>query len=83
MTMAALGTAIRHLKDGDWQQAHGLVQNETTEFACWVHGIVHILEGDIGNARYWYRRAGRAYPRDGDAVAEIEALARAWKERKP
>jgi hypothetical protein len=81
--MAAFGTAIRHLKDGEWQKAHDIVQNETTAFACWAHGIVHILEGDFGNARYWYRRAGRPYPRDNDAIAEIEALARAWKERAP
>jgi hypothetical protein len=33
-----------------------------------------MLEGDLGNARYWYRRAGRPFPRDHDASAEIDAL---------
>lgn len=25
--------------------------------AAWLHGIVHTLEGDLDNARYWYHRA--------------------------
>jgi hypothetical protein len=78
-----LGTAIGHLRDGDWAKAHAIVQNEASTLACWTHGIVHMLEGDFGNARYWYRRAGRPYPRSNDAAAEIDALARAFRSRTP
>jgi len=78
-----LATAIRHLKRGDWQKAHAIVQNDSSEIGCWAHGIVHMLEGDIGNARYWYRRAGRAFPRGLDACAEIEALVLAMKALVP
>ena len=70
----ALSTAIRHLRHGDWQKAHAIVQHDNTELGCWAHGIVHMLEGDLANARYWYRRAGRPFPRDHDACAEIDAL---------
>ncbi|HEY1327313.1 MAG TPA: hypothetical protein VGI14_10275 [Casimicrobiaceae bacterium] len=70
----ALNTAIRHLKNGDWAKAHAVVQNDSSHMGCWAHGIVHMLEGDIGNARYWYRRAGRPFPRERDASAEIDAL---------
>ena len=70
----ALSTAIRHLKNGDWTKAHAVVQNDSSHMGCWAHGIVHMLEGDIGNARYWYRRAGRPFPRERDASAEIDAL---------
>jgi hypothetical protein len=70
----ALSTAIRHLKNGDWAKAHAVVQNDSSHMGCWAHGIVHMLEGDIGNARYWYRRAGRPFPRERDASAEIDAL---------
>jgi hypothetical protein len=38
-----------------------------------------MLEGDLPNARYWYRRAGRSFPRAGDPSAEIDALVAAWK----
>ena len=70
----ALTTAIRHLRHGDWQKAHAIVQNDNTEMGCWAHGIVHLLEGDVCNARYWFRRAGRPFPRERDASAEIDAL---------
>jgi hypothetical protein len=77
----ALGPAIRHLKHGDWQKAHALVQTDETTFGCWAHGIAHMMEGDYGNARYWYRRAHRSYPSDNNAAAELSALARAWKDQ--
>ena len=77
----ALGTAIRYLKQGNWQRAHEIVQADESAFGCWAHGIVHMMEGDVGNARYWYRRAHRTYPVAGDAATELEALALAWKER--
>jgi hypothetical protein len=70
----ALNTAIRHLKKGDWEKAHAIVQNDPSEMGCWAHGIVHMLEGDLGNARYWYRRAHRSFPREHDASVEIDAL---------
>jgi hypothetical protein len=76
----ALSTAIRHLRRGDWQKAHVLVQNDSTDMGSWAHGIVHLLEGDVGNARYWFRRAGRPFPRERDASAEIDALAAAVKQ---
>ena len=77
----ALDTAIRHLTRGDWQKAHGIVQNDESDLGYWAHGIVHMLEGDIGNARYWYRRAGRPFPRERDANAEIDALVTTFKAR--
>ena len=76
----ALGTAIRHLREGDWSKAHTLVQNDESALGCWAHGIVHLMEGDLGNARYWYRRAHRLFPRDVDPSIEIAALMAAMKE---
>jgi hypothetical protein len=50
------------LAAGDWQRAHTIAQEEESKTGCWIHGIVHVLEGDLDNARYWYRRAGRTFP---------------------
>ena len=75
-----IGTAIRYLRKGDWQKAHPIVQEDESELGCWAHGIVHMLEGDLSNARYWYRRAHRVFPKDADAKAEIAALAVAVKD---
>jgi hypothetical protein len=44
----------------DWDAAHQLVQQyEDDTTAAWIHAVLHKLEGDLGNARYWYRRADR------------------------
>lgn len=77
----ALNTALRYLKKGDWEKAHTLVQKDESPMGCWAHGIVHMLEGDLGNARYWYRRAHRSFPQGADASAEIDALLHSVKEQ--
>jgi hypothetical protein len=59
---ASLARALDLLQTGAWQDAHDIVQKDTSATAAWLHGIVHILEGDLDNARYWYRRAKRAFP---------------------
>jgi hypothetical protein len=44
---------------GDWHQAHNSVQGASGPEAAWVHAYLHRKEGDVSNAAYWYRRAGR------------------------
>jgi hypothetical protein len=66
--------ALWWLRKGDWNRAHGIVQDHEGDAACdWVHAVLHRMEGDSFNARYWYRRAGRAVP-DGDVAAEADAV---------
>ncbi|HTJ31476.1 MAG TPA: hypothetical protein VL346_13310 [Acidobacteriaceae bacterium] len=48
---------------GDWSRAHDLVNDLETPEATAVHAYLHRKEGDMGNADYWYRRAGRNYHR--------------------
>jgi hypothetical protein len=70
-----LRQAISHLEKGDWQAAHKIVQeDEDSRLFCWAHGIVHLMEGDRSNARYWYRKAGRPFDKDTSAPGEIKAL---------
>ncbi len=47
---------------GDWDTAHDLTQDSDDRDVAWVHAYLHREEGDIPNAHYWYRRAGRAMP---------------------
>ena len=71
--MNDLRKAVLLLEKGDWKAAHVIVQeDEESPLSCWAHGIVHIMEGDLPNARYWYRRAKRAFSEDVEA--EIAAL---------
>lgn len=74
MTTSPIARAVEHLERGDWQAAHTIVQSESGALACWAHGIVHLLEGDLDNAQYWYRRAHRPLPVGATAQAELAAL---------
>jgi len=46
----------------NWEKAHELVQDLPDDTASWIHAYLHRKEGDIWNADYWYRRAGRKRP---------------------
>ena len=46
----------------EWSKAHEQVDSASGVSAAWVHAYLHRWEGDIGNAGYWYRRAGRPIP---------------------
>ncbi|KGJ70648.1 hypothetical protein BJA5080_06713 [Bradyrhizobium diazoefficiens SEMIA 5080] len=49
---------------GDWGRAHKIVQDESSREAAWVHAYLHRVEGDLGNAGYWYRQAGQVAAKD-------------------
>lgn len=51
--------ALWHDARGDWEKAHGCVQNDPSSEGAWVHAYLHRKEGDLGNAAYWYARASR------------------------
>ncbi len=65
--------ALWWAKKGDWDRAHKLVQDEASADAAWVHAYLHRVEGDCGNAGYWYARAHQP-PARGDLDAEWTAM---------
>jgi hypothetical protein len=67
--LAALWWAAK----GDWDAAHKLVQDESSADAAWVHAYLHRVEGDLGNAGYWYRRANKPVA-TGSVEAEWEQM---------
>ena len=72
-----LRKAIELALAGQWDAAHRLVQEKDSETAAWIHAVLHKIEGDLDNSRYWYRRAGRIEhlgdePRE--ELARIQAL---------
>jgi hypothetical protein len=68
--------ALWHDARGDWDGAHQLAQAEGSADSAWVHAYLHRKEGDVGNAGYWYRRAGRPAAQ-GDPAAEWAEIAAA------
>jgi hypothetical protein len=70
-----LSKALGLLRKGDCEAAHLIVQkDEASPLACWAHGIVHLMEGDTSNARYWYREAKREFPAKLSIEEEIRAV---------
>jgi len=57
--LAALWWAAK----GEWERAHTIVMNDESAEAAWVHAYLHRVEGDLPNAGYWYRAAGRPVER--------------------
>jgi hypothetical protein len=66
----------------DWGTAHKLVMSEDGADCAWVHAYLHRLEGDLDNARYWYRQARRK-PAAGDFAAEWASIAAALLQSIP
>jgi hypothetical protein len=65
---------------GDWVNAHLIAQNDPSSDGSWVHAYLHRVEGDTGNASYWYRNSGRSLP-DISLGEEWEYIAMALLEK--
>ena len=64
--------AVWHGLRGDWDAAHELAQAQDDAEGAWVHAWVHRVEGDLGNADYWYRQAKRPSRRDDTREEGLE-----------
>lgn len=74
MTTRPLLDTIALLEARDWEGAHVIAQDSDAPLASWAHGIVHLIEGDEENARYWYAKAERPFPGMQSIDSEIVAL---------
>ncbi len=50
---------------GDWEASHTIAQDIHDDMGSWIHAYLHRKEGDRFNAGYWYRQAGRPFPKIG------------------
>ena len=57
----AMQRAVWHGLRGEWEAAHELAQAQDDTEGAWVHAWLHRIEGDLGNADYWYRRAHQPF----------------------
>ena len=70
--------AVDRALAGDWDAAHELAQlHEGDALADWLHAVLHKLEGDAANSRYWYGRTRRRFDEFADTNAELAAIRRA------
>jgi hypothetical protein len=60
---------------GEWNAAHQIVQQyEADATAAWIHAVLHKIEGDHDNSRYWYRRAGKLEHFTDDPKTELAEI---------
>ncbi len=62
---------------GRWDEAHNIAQDDHSALGSWVHALLHLIEGDVGNAGYWFARAGRPAARPAEIATEWEKIATA------
>jgi hypothetical protein len=71
----ALLRAIDLALDNQWDAAHHIVQKyDNDPTAAWIHAVLHKIEGDLDNSRYWYRRAGKSECVDREPIAELGSI---------
>jgi hypothetical protein len=70
-----LKTAVTLALTGKWDDSHRIVQEYSDPMACWIHAVLHKIEGDVWNSRYWYARThGRDYEDFDDAQSELREI---------
>ena len=70
--MQTLRQVLIHMRAGRWVEAHNLVQTDDSALAAWLHGILHIQEGDLEDAEYWYGKANQHFRSRGSLDEELE-----------
>jgi hypothetical protein len=67
--------AVELAAAGDWAEAHEIAQrHEGDALANWLHAVLHKLEGDTCNSRYWYRRTSHTFEEFDDPSLELAAI---------
>jgi hypothetical protein len=75
MNKAELKIAVDAALKGGWDASHNIAQNYSDATANWLHAVLHKIEGDEWNSRYWYARtAGRGYEDYADTTEELKAI---------
>jgi hypothetical protein len=70
-----LKRAVDLALSGEWDEAHALAQrHEGDATADWLHAVLHKIEGDADNSRYWYRRTSHGFEEFTDPKAELAAI---------
>ena len=79
--MNTLEQVLQHLHAGRWNAAHDLVQRDDSVLAAWMHGILHLQEGDLEDAENWYGRANRHFRSRGTLEEELVLFEQALMQR--
>ena len=75
LNVAELNVAVQAALDGDWDASHNIAQNYKDPTANWLHAVLHKIEGDDWNSKYWYAKtAGVRFEDFTDTAKELAAI---------
>jgi hypothetical protein len=66
--------AVQLAQNNDWDAAHRITQEYNSATACWIHAVLHKIEGDESNSRYWYARCNARYEDFQNFNDELNAI---------
>ncbi|WP_255038113.1 hypothetical protein [Lacihabitans soyangensis] len=63
-TKETIAKALKMLQEGDWEGSHNIAQSkEGHPDYDRLHALLHRIEGDQWNAKYWYNRCKMEFPK--------------------
>ena len=75
MNKLALLLAVQAAIDGDWDKSHNIAQDYSDDTANWIHAVLHKIEGDVWNSKYWYAHTtGKSYEDFSSAIEELKMI---------
>ena len=75
LSKKALKIAVQAALDGDWDKSHNIAQEYSENTANWIHAVLHKIEGDVWNSKYWYARTnGKKFEDFSDVNEELIAI---------
>ena len=72
-----LNEAVDAALAGNWALAHDIVKDHEDPFSCWIHAVLHKIEGEASNSRYWYAQTTNSFEDYADPREELMAIKRA------
>jgi hypothetical protein len=66
--------AVKLAKAGEWDAPHRIVQDYNDATACWIHALLHKIEGDKSNSLHWYARCNARFEEHADLSQELDAI---------
>jgi hypothetical protein len=75
LTQSDLKQAVDFAIAGDWDGAHEIAQrDERDPLHRWLHAVLHKIEGDESNSRYWYSGSGHSFEDFSSHEAELTSI---------
>ncbi len=66
--------AVKLARNDHWDASHRIVQDYNDNISCWIHAVLHKIEGDDSNSRYWYARCNSNFEDYADTSQELDAI---------